>query len=113
MLPGVAVLAGSVERLRDPGWLRTTLQLRVSADAGAVALDWFSPYAGGNGHAATFWTNVVEWRVARFEDGARLHSLDLEWPADREVGLRFRMDSDTGDNLPTLVCALSDCTVTP
>ena len=113
MLPGVTVVADPVERLRDPGWLRTTLDLRVSADAGMVGLDWFAPYAAGGDHAATFWTNVVDWRVELDESGATLHSLDVEWPADREAGLRFRLGVDTGGDRPTVLCGAAGCVVTP
>lgn len=113
MLTGVTVIAGPVERLRDPGWLRTTLDLRVSADAGTVGFDWFAPYAAGGDHSATFWTNVVDWRVEPVGSGATLHSLDIEWPADREVGLRFRLGIDIGDDRPSVLCNAAACVVTP
>lgn len=113
VLPGVEALAGPVERLHNPGWLRTTLDLRVSAAAGTVVFDWFAPYATGDGHSVTFWTNVVEWRVERTQNGTTFHSFDLEWPADRELGLRFRSSADRGDGPPTLLCTSSNCTITP
>lgn len=113
VLPGVAVLTSRVETLRDPGWLRTTLDLRVSADAGTVAFDWFAPYEAGADHAATFWTNVVEWRIERSDDDATLHSFDIEWPSHREAGLRFRSGTDVGGDRPTLLCTASACILTP
>ena len=113
VLPGVAVLAGRVETLRDPGWLRTTLDLRVSADAGTVAFDWFAPYEAGADHAATFWTNVVEWRIERSDDNATLHSFDIEWPSHHQAGLRFRSGTDVGGDRSTLLCTASACTLTP
>ena len=113
VLSGVVVLAGAVETLRDPGWFRTTLDLRVSADAGTVAFDWFAPYDAGGDQAATFWTNVVEWRIERPDDGATLHSFDIEWPSHQQVGLRFRSDADADGDQPALLCTAAACTLTP
>ncbi len=90
-------------RLRDPGWLRTPLDLRVSAAAGTVVFDCFAPYATGDGHSVTFWTNVVEWRVERSHSGTTLQSFDLEWPVDRELALRFRSSAESGDDPHSLV----------
>ena len=83
------------------------------ADAGTVAFDWFAPYEAGADHAATFWTNVVEWRIERSDDNATLHSFDIEWPSHHPAGLRFRSGTDVGGDRPTLLCTASACTLTP
>ena len=112
VLPGVSLLVSPVERLRGRDWVRTTVELRVSIDADAGVFEWFTPYARANDHSATFWANIAEWRVELFESGATLHTLDIEWPADKEVGLRFRSDTSTGGEQPTVRCTASACSVT-
>lgn len=78
-----------------------------------MAFEWFAPYAWANEHAATLWTNVAEWRVEFFESGATLHTLDIEWPADQEVGLRFRSSADARSDSATLRCTSVACAVMP
>ena len=111
VLPGVALLASPVEAFGDR-WLRATLDLLVAGTASATAFDWTAPYsAQDRGISAVFWTNVVEWRVEVFESGAALHSFDIEWPADQEVGMRFRSATRVGTQVPTLRCDDRGCRV--
>ncbi len=115
ILPGVEFHFSPVERVADhPDWVGTTLDLLVREEAGAIGLDWFTPYTAAERdyNTAPLAVNVRDWRVELWESGATLHSLDIQWDADQAAALRFRSADDPGGDPPMLVCTRDICAAT-
>ena len=95
---------------------RATLLIDWEQQAGG-GFDWAGPYYDdeedpeNRSLTPLLEVNVAEWRVETIE-GATRHTLEIEWPPFREIGLFFR--SDTSDcELPTLVCLALGCQLRP
>ncbi len=115
ILPGVEFHFSPVEQVAGhPDWVGTTLDLLVREEAGAVGLDWFTPYGAPEQdyNTAPLEVNVTDWRVELWESGATLHSLDIQWDEDRTAAVRFRSADDPGSDPPILVCNRDICLVT-
>ena len=114
VLPGVVVLAGAVETLRDPGWFRTTLDLRVSADAGNRCLRLVRPPTTPAGtrrrpSGRTSWSGASNGRMT----ARRCIPSTSSGPRTKRWVCAFGPTPTPAGDQPALLCTAAACTLTP
>lgn len=109
--------------LRGDAWYTSELTLEWSAGAADTVFDWTGlyrnwQYATSLGRvvyataprsgAPFFDLNLPRWEIER-TGGAVRHTLQMDWPASAEAGLRFRDGSCGGER--QVVCTVAGCGV--
>ena len=112
--PGVAVWGDPPEWRNSVRYATLFIEWENGSDGG---FDWVGPYHDDEddpedrNRTPLLEVNVAEWRVETIE-GATRHTLEIEWPPFREIGLSFRPDAGNCE-LPTLVCLTLGCELRP
>ena len=104
------------------GQLSTTVDLRWGPESRNVLMDWQTPYSrrevrGGvlsswrrDGLLVELDLTIVRWHIESTFAITR-HSMEIAWPRNEEIGLRFRSDAGQCVDEPTLLCDQSGCEI--